>query len=144
VEVTPVVVNGMMFVTSANDVWSLNAQTGRVVWHHGRPITKGLIADASQHHNRGVSVWGSSIYMETDNAHLLCLDARFGNLLWDVAYTDGNPNYGATSAPLVVNGKVLVGTSGGDDGVRGFVSAYDAESGKLVRKFWTISAPGER
>ncbi|HEY2351873.1 MAG TPA: PQQ-dependent dehydrogenase, methanol/ethanol family [Candidatus Acidoferrum sp.] len=142
-EVTPVVVNGMMFVTSANDVWALDAQTGRVVWHHGKPITEGLIDDASQHHNRGVGVWGSSIYMETDNAHLLCLDARSGHLRWDVAYTDGNRNYGATSAPLVVNGKVLVGTSGGDDGVRGFISAFDAETGKRVWRFWTIPAPGE-
>jgi alcohol dehydrogenase (cytochrome c) len=142
-EVTPVVVNGMMFVTSANDAWALDAQTGRIVWHHGRPITEGLIDDASQHHNRGVAVRGSSIFMETDNAHLLCLDAHSGHLRWDVAYTDGNRNYGATSAPLVVNGKVLVGTSGGDDGVRGFISAYDAETGKLVWKFWTIPAPGE-
>ena len=142
-EVTPVVVDGMMFVTSANDAWALDAQTGRIVWHHARPITEGLIDDASQHHNRGVGVWGSSIFMETDNAHLLCLDARSGHLRWDVAYTDGNRNYGATSAPLVVNGKVLVGTSGGDDGVRGFISAYDAETGKLAWKFWTIPAPGE-
>jgi alcohol dehydrogenase (cytochrome c) len=142
-EVTPVVVNGMMFVTSANDAWALDAQTGRIVWHHGRPITEGLIDDASQHHNRGVAVRGSSIFMETDNAHLLCLDAHSGHLRWDVTYTDGNRNYGATSAPLVVNGKVLVGTSGGDDGVRGFISAYDAETGKLVWKFWTIPAPGE-
>lgn len=142
-EVTPVVVDGMMFVTSANDAWALDAQTGRIVWHYARPITEGLIDDASQHHNRGVGVWGSSIFMETDNAHLLCLDARSAHLRWDVAYTDGNRNYGATSAPLVVNGKVLVGTSGGDDGVRGFISAYDAETGKLVWKFWTIPAPGE-
>jgi alcohol dehydrogenase (cytochrome c) len=142
-EVTPVVVDGMMFVTSANDAWALDAQTGRIVWHHARPITEGLIDDASQHHNRGVGVWGSSIFMETDDAHLLCLDARSGHLRWDVAYTDGNRNYGATSAPLVVKGKVLVGTSGGDDGVRGFISAYDAETGKLAWKFWTIPAPGE-
>jgi alcohol dehydrogenase (cytochrome c) len=142
-EVTPVVVDGLMFVTSANDAWALDAQTGRIVWHHARPITEGLIDDASQHHNRGVGVWGSSIFMETDDAHLLCLDARSGHLRWDVAYTDGNRNYGATSAPLVVKGKVLVGTSGGDDGVRGFISAYDAETGKLAWKFWTIPAPGE-
>jgi alcohol dehydrogenase (cytochrome c) len=81
--------------------------------------------------------------METDNAHLLCLDARSGHLLWDVAYTDGNKNYGATSAPLVVKDKVLVGTSGGDDGVRGFVAAYDAETGKEAWRFWTIPGPGE-
>jgi alcohol dehydrogenase (cytochrome c) len=142
-EVTPVVADGVMFVTSANDAYALDAQTGQILWHYARPITEGLIDDASQHHNRGVGIWHSRIYMETDNAHLLCLDARSGHLLWDVAYTDGNPNYGATSAPLVVKDKVLVGTSGGDDGVRGFVAAYDAETGKEAWRFWTIPAPGE-
>ena len=142
-EVTPVVYEGMMFATSANDAYALDAQTGRVVWHYARPITEGLIDDASEHHNRGVALWHARVYMETDNAHLLCLDARSGNLLWDVAYTDGNKNYGATSAPLLVKDKVLVGTSGGDDGVRGFISAFDAESGKLVWRFWTIPGPGE-
>ena len=142
-EVTPVVVDGMMLVTAANDAYALDAQTGRVLWHYSRPATEGLIDDASQHHNRGVGVWGSSVFMETDNAHLLCLDARSGHLRWDVAYTDGSKNYGATSAPLVVNGKVLVGTSGGDDGVRGFVAAYDANTGKQLWRFWTIPAPGE-
>jgi alcohol dehydrogenase (cytochrome c) len=81
--------------------------------------------------------------MNTDNAHLLCLDIRSGHLVWDVPYADWNKNYGATSAPLAVNGKILVGTSGGDDGVRGFVAAYDAESGNLAWRFWTIPAPGE-
>jgi alcohol dehydrogenase (cytochrome c) len=143
-EVTPVVVDGMMFVTSANDAYALDAQTGRVVWHYSRAVTEGLIDDASQHHNRGVGVWHSRIYMETDNAHLLCLDARSGHLIWDVAYTDGNKNYGATSAPLVVKDKILVGTSGGDDGVRGFLAAYDAETGKQAWRFWTIPGPGEK
>jgi len=142
-EVTPVVVNGMMFVTSANDVVALDAQTGRTVWHYARPISQGLIDDASGHISRGVGVWHDRVYRETDNAHLLCLDARSGNLLWDVAYADWNRNYGATSAPLVVKDKVIVGTSAGDDGVRGFVAAYDAESGKLAWRFWTIPGPGE-
>jgi alcohol dehydrogenase (cytochrome c) len=142
-EVTPVVYEGLMFVTSANDAYALDAQTGRIIWHYARAVTQGLIDDASEHHNRGVAIWHSRVYMETDNAHLLCLDARSGNLIWDVAYTDGNKNYGATSAPLLVKDKVIVGTSGGDDGVRGFVSAYDAESGKLAWRFWTIPGPGE-
>jgi alcohol dehydrogenase (cytochrome c) len=142
-EVTPVVVDGIMFVTAANDAFALDAQTGRTLWHYSRPITEGLIDDASQHHNRGLGVWHDRVYMETDNAHLLCLDARSGHLLWDVAYTDGNKNYGATSAPLVVKDKVLVGTSGGDDGVRGFVAAYSAETGKEAWRFWTIPGPGE-
>jgi alcohol dehydrogenase (cytochrome c) len=142
-EVTPVVANGMMFVTAANDAFALDARSGRVVWHHSRPNSEGLIDDASRHITRGVGLWRNRLYMETDNAHLLCLDARSGNLIWDVAYADWNKNYGATSAPLVVKDKVLVGTSGGDDGVRGFVAAYDAWSGKLVWRFWTIPAPGE-
>jgi alcohol dehydrogenase (cytochrome c) len=142
-EVTPVVVDGVMFVTVANDAYALDAQTGRPIWHYSRPITEGLIDDASQHHNRGVGIWRSHIFMETDNAHLLCLDARSGHLLWDIAYTDGNPNYGATSAPLVVKDKVIVGTSGGDDGIRGFVAAFDADSGKEAWRFWTIPGPGE-
>ena len=142
-EVTPVVVAGIMFVTVANDAYALDAQTGQIVWHYARPITEGLIDDASQHHNRGVGVWHARIYMETDNAHLLCLDARSGHLIWDVAYTDGNPNYGATSAPLVVKDRVIVGTSGGDDGVRGFVAAYDAATGKEAWRLWTIPGPGE-
>ena len=142
-EVTPVVVNGLMFVTAANDASAVDARTGRVVWHHSWPISEGLIDDASGHINRGVAVWHDRVYMETDNAHLLCLDVRSGNLIWDVAYANWNKNYGATSAPLVVKDKVLVGTSGGDDGVRGFVSAYDAKTGQLAWRFWTIPGPGE-
>jgi len=142
-ENTPVVVNGIMFVTAANDAIALDARTGREIWHHSRPVSEGLIDDAAQHVNRGIAVWRDRLYMETDNAHLLCLDARSGNQIWDIAYADWNKNYGATSAPLVVKDKVLVGTSGGDDGVRGFVAAYDAVTGKLVWRFWTIPGPGE-
>ena len=142
-ENTPVVVNGMMFVTAANDAFALDASTGRVVWHHTRPTSEGLIDDASRHVTRGVAVWHDRVYMETDNAHLLCLDARSGNQIWDIAYADWNKNYGATSAPLIVKDKVLVGTSGGDDGVRGFVAAFDAMTGKLAWRFWTIPGPGE-
>jgi alcohol dehydrogenase (cytochrome c) len=114
-----------------------------VIWHHSREVTQGLIDDAAGHINRGVAILGTRLYMETDNAHLLCLDARSGNQLWDVAYAPGNRNYGATSAPLIVKDKVLVGTSGGDDGVRGFIVAFDAETGKEVWRFWTIPGPGQ-
>ncbi len=142
-EVTPVVVDGVMFLTAANDAFALDARTGRMIWHHARPISEGLIDDASRHLNRGVGIWRHRIFMETDDAHLLCLDARSGNLIWDVAYAVWSKNYGATSAPLVVKDKVIVGTSGGDDGVRGFVAAYDAQTGKLAWRLWTIPAPGE-
>src|SRR5271165_4294664 len=142
-EVTPVVVNGVMYVTSANDAFALDARTGRALWHHQRPLSAGLLDDAAAHKNRGVGVWRNFVYMETDDAHLLCLDARSGRLLWDVMYADKTKQYGATSAPLVVKDEVIVGTSGGDSGVRGFVAAYDAVTGKMKWHFWTIPAPGE-
>jgi alcohol dehydrogenase (cytochrome c) len=143
-EVTPVVVARVMFVTRSNDAYALDARTGKLLWHHEHPLSAGLIDDAAGHINRGVAVLGTRLYMETDNAHLLCLDARTGKLVWDVAYATGNKNYGATSAPLIVKDKVLVGTSGGDDGVRGFVAAFDTQTGKEVWRFWTIPGPGEK
>ena len=142
-EVTPIVVNGVMFITDSNDTYALDAQTGQLLWHHVRAITSGLVDDASAHINRGVAVLGTRVYMETDNAHLLCLDARSGDLIWDRAFTTGNKNYGATTAPIIVKNLVLVGESGGDDGVRGFLAAYNAQTGKQVWRFWTIPAPGE-
>src|SRR5690349_7687902 len=95
-EVTPVVVHGVMYLTSGNDAFALDARTGRVLWHHQRALTEGLIDDASAHHSRGVGVWHTRVFMETDNAHLLCLDARSGSLIWEVAYADTRKNYGAT------------------------------------------------
>ncbi len=142
-EATPVVVDGIMYFTGSNDTFALNAETGQVLWHYARPVSKGLIDDASGHINRGVAISGKRVYMETDNAHLLCLDSRSGSLLWDVAYADWNKNYGATGAPLILKDKVLVATSGGDDGVRGFIAAFDKETGKLAWRLWTIPAPGE-
>jgi alcohol dehydrogenase (cytochrome c) len=142
-EATPVVVNGIMYFTGSNDAFALNAQTGEVLWHYARPVSRGLIDDASGHINRGVAILGTRLYMETDNAHLLCLDSRSGNLIWDIAYADWNKNYGATGAPLILKDKVLVATSGGDDGVRGFLAAYDAATGKLAWRLWTIPGPGE-
>ncbi|HEV2698922.1 MAG TPA: PQQ-dependent dehydrogenase, methanol/ethanol family [Terriglobales bacterium] len=142
-EVTPLVVHGIMYVTSANDVFALDARTGRILWHYSRPVSPGLLDDAAAHKNRGVALWRDSVYMETDDAHLLCLDARSGNLRWDVEYAEKAKHYGATSAPLVVKDLVIVGTSGGDSGVRGFVAAYDAASGKMKWRFWTIPGPGE-
>ena len=142
-EVTPVVVNGMMYVTSANDVFALDARTGRVVWHYQRPISTGLLDDAASHHSRGVGVWRNLVYTQTDDAHLLCLDARSGNLVWDIQYADKTKHYGSTGAPLIVKDEVIIGTSGGDSGVRGFLAAYDALTGNLKWRFWTIPAPGE-
>lgn len=142
-EVTPVVVHGVMYITSANHVFALDARTGRALWHYQRPDSPGLLDDAAAHKSRGVAVWHDFVYAETDDAHLLCLDARSGGLRWQVEYAEKSKQYGATSAPLVVKDLVIVGSSGGDSGVRGFIAAYDAATGKERWRFWTIPAPGE-
>lgn len=142
-ENTPVVVRGVMYVTAANDVIALDARTGRQLWRYHRPVSSGLLDDAASHKNRGVGIWQNSVFIQTDDAHLLALDARSGGLLWDVQYADKKKHYGSTGAPLVVKNEVIVGTSGGDSGVRGFIEAFDAATGKKKWHRWTIPAPGE-
>ena len=142
-EVTPVVVDGVMYITNVNACWALDAATGREIWHYQRPRSHGLAGDAAGGINRGVAVLGDRVFMVTDNARLLALHRLTGALLWDIQIADAAENYGATSAPLVVRNLVLSGTSGGDEGIRGFVAAYDAATGKRAWRFWIVPAPGE-
>jgi alcohol dehydrogenase (cytochrome c) len=142
-EGTPVVVNGVMYVTSVNEAYALDAATGREIWHYSRPRSKGLAGDAASGINRGVAVLGGRVFMVSDNAHLFALHRSDGRLLWDVTMADSAQNYGSTSAPLVVDGLVIAGVSGGDEGVRGFLDAYQASTGERAWRFWTIPAPGE-
>jgi PQQ-dependent dehydrogenase (methanol/ethanol family) len=142
-EVTPVVVDGVMYVTTANRAYALDARSGRQIWRYQRPLTKGLVGDAAGGINRGVAVLGDKVFMATDHAHLIALHRLTGKLLWDVEMADYREHYGATAAPLVVNDLVISGISGGDEGVRGFLAAYKASTGERVWRFWTIPAPGE-
>jgi alcohol dehydrogenase (cytochrome c) len=142
-EVTPVVVNGVMYVTSVNEAYALDARSGRVIWHFERPRTKGLVGDAAGGINRGVAILGDRVFMVTDNAHLIALHRLTGSLIWEVEIADSKQNYGATSAPLVVHDLVVSGTSGGDEGARGLVAAYKASTGERVWRFFTVPAPGE-
>jgi PQQ-dependent dehydrogenase (methanol/ethanol family) len=142
-EVTPVVVDGVMYVTTANRAYALDARSGRQIWRYQRPLTKGLVGDAASGINRGVAVLGDKVFMVTDHAHLIALHRLTGRLLWDVEMADYREHYGATAAPLVVNDLVISGISGGDEGARGFLAAYKASTGERVWRFWTIPAPGE-
>jgi alcohol dehydrogenase (cytochrome c) len=140
---TPIVVEGIMYVTSANECYALDAGNGRQLWHYQRSRTKGLIGNAAGGINRGVAISGERLFMVTDNAHLISLNRFTGKLLWETVMADWHQNYNATSAPLVVGDLVIPGTSGGDEGVRGFLAAYDAATGKEVWRFWTVPKPGE-
>ncbi len=142
-EVTPVVFNGLMYVTTGNEVYALDARNGRQIWHYARPLTKGVIGDAASDINRGVAVLGNRVFLATDNAHLIALHRITGQLLWDTEMADFRKGYGTTSAPLVVEDMVISGTSGGDEGARGFVAAFDAATGQRRWQFWTMPAPGE-
>jgi alcohol dehydrogenase (cytochrome c) len=142
-QVTPVVVNGVMYVTSANECYALDAGAGRQIWHYQRPRTKGLVGNAAGGVNRGVAVAGDRLFMVTDHAHVISLNRLTGALLWETEMADWRQNYNATGAPLVVGNLVVTGTSGGDEGVRGFVAAFDQVTGKEVWRFWTVPRPGE-
>lgn len=142
-QTTPVVVNGMMYVTTANQCYALDAGSGRVIWHFQRPRTKGLVGNAAGGINRGVAIDGDRVFMETDNAHLLALNRFTGALLWDIELADASRNYSATAAPLAVDGLIIAGTAGGDGGARGFLAAYDPATGKERWRFWTTPLAGE-
>ncbi len=144
-EDTPQVVDGVMYVTASNECYALDARTGREIWHYMRPRTKDLVptGDAISGINRGVAVLGDRVFLDTDNAHLIALNRYTGVLVWDSEIVDYKLNYGTTQAPLAVNDLVITGVSGGDEGVRGVVSAFKASTGELVWRWWTSPLPGE-
>jgi alcohol dehydrogenase (cytochrome c) len=143
IENTPVVVDGIMYVSSANECWALDAGSGRQIWHYQRARTKGISGNAGLGFNRGVAWAGDRIFQLTDNAHLLALNRFNGELLWETEMADWHLNYNGTSAPLVVGNLVISGTAGGDEGARGFLAAYDVATGKEAWRVWTVPQAGE-
>ena len=142
-ETTPVVVDGVMYVTFANEVHALDALHGRKIWSYSQPRTPEILGAAARAANRGVAVLAERVFMVTDHAHLVALDRVTGRKLWDVEMADYRENYNATMAPLVVKDTVISGISGGDQGVRGFLAAYDPATGQRRWRFWTVPLPGE-
>ena len=143
IEGTPVVIAGVMYVTSVNQVYALDATTGREIWRYTQPRTEGLVGDPAIGLNRGVAVRGDMLFTVTDHAHVIALDRFTGELVWDAEMADYRDHYGAVAAPLVVNDLVIAGISAGDTGLRGFLDAYDASTGERAWRFWTIPAPEE-
>ena len=142
-EGTPIVVEGIMYVTTANQCYALDAGTGRQIWHFQRSRSQGLTGNATGGINRGAAVAGDRVFMDTDNAHLIALDRFNGKLLWETTLGDPKENYSGTGAPLAVGNLIISGIAGGDSGARGFVTAMDQATGKEVWRFWTAPRPGE-
>ena len=140
---TPLVVDGIMYVTQRpNDVVALDARTGRVFWTYQYPTPPDHRACCGSN-NRGVAILDNRLFMATLDAHVVALDATTGAELWDVELADKELAYSFTLAPLAIKDKVIVGTAGGDRGIRGFISALDAATGEEVWRFYTIPGPGE-
>jgi alcohol dehydrogenase (cytochrome c) len=143
VETTPLVIEGVMYLSTANEVWALDAGSGRELWHYQQPRTKGLTGNAASGINRGVAASGDRLFMLTDHAHIIALNRFTGERIWDTAMADWKENYNSTSAPLVVGSLVIAGSAGGDEGVRGYVAAFESATGKGVWRIWTVPNPGE-
>jgi alcohol dehydrogenase (cytochrome c) len=142
-EATSIVVDGVLYTVQApNDVVALDAVTGRIFWTYSYAPAANTRTCCGRV-NRGVAVLGDTLFMGTIDAHLVALDARTGQLLWNTKVADSAERYSITHAPLVIKDKVIVGTAGGDMGIRGLIAAFDVKTGKEAWRFYTIPGPGE-
>ena len=142
-ETTPIAVDGVLYVTEPPDtVAAVDARTGRSLWRVVRPVPPD-IQPCCGRVNRGVAMLNNTVYVGTLDAHLIALNARNGSVEWDTSVADYKAGYSLTMAPLAIDGKIIVGIAGGEYGIRGFINAYDAQTGKQLWRFWTVPGPGE-
>jgi alcohol dehydrogenase (cytochrome c) len=145
-ESTSLEVDGVLYGTGSDDrAFALDARTGRPIWQYQRALPAD-IRPCCGRVNRGLAILGDKVFLGTLDAHLIAIDTKTGNVLWDVNIVGGNDynkGYSITLAPLVIKNLVLIGVSGGEYGIRGFVDAYDAASGERKWRFYTVPAPGE-
>ena len=143
VETTPIVVDGIMYVTRPpSDVMAIDAETGRALWTFEYEL-KTRVYTCCGEVNRGLAILGTTLFVNTLDAQLIALDARSGRKMWQTEIADPKLNYTATGAPLAIKDRVIVGIAGAEGGIRGFLDAYDAKTGKRLWRFWTVPAPGE-
>jgi alcohol dehydrogenase (cytochrome c)/quinohemoprotein ethanol dehydrogenase len=142
-EATPIVVDGVMYFTSAwSKVFALNAATGDLIWSYDPKVPGDWAVNACcDVVNRGVAAWNGKVFVGTLDGRLVALDAANGHRVWETLTVDRSFRYTITGAPRVAKGKVIIGNGGGEFGVRGYVTAYDSETGKLVWRFYTV--PGD-
>ena len=144
-EVTPLVVDGVMYtIQSPNDIIALDAATGKTIWtylHKPAPGTKNPCCGSL---TRGLAILGDKLFLGSLDAHIIAINAKTGKEVWNTEVADYKQAYSITHAPLVVKDKVIVGVAGGELGIRGFIAAYDVNTGKQAWKFNTVPGPGEK
>jgi alcohol dehydrogenase (cytochrome c) len=143
-EGTPVVADGILYMTGWNEIFALDATTGRQLWTYSQPHTEGLLSEAGTGANRGAAIAGDRVLMVTDHAHLLAFNRFTGQKLWDVEVAPYTEGYSATVAPLVIGDLVIQGTAGGEEGVRGLLDAYRVSDGSRAWRFYTVPKRGEK
>jgi alcohol dehydrogenase (cytochrome c) len=143
VETTPLVVDGVMYLTqSPSNVFALDASTGSQFWTYEHTLPEKLSLCCGRQ-NRGVAILGETLFLGTLDAKLIALDAKTGAVQWETQSADAATGYSKTAAPLVIGDKVISGIAGGEYGIRGFLDAYDAKTGELAWRFYTIPGEGE-
>ena len=144
IETSPIVVDGVMYITEPpSTVTALDVHTGRSLWTFTPTVPRDVKALGFPPVNRGVAVLGDSVFVGTLDAHFIALDAKSGAVRWNVVVADNKPGYSITSAPLALDGKLIIGVAGAEAGIRGFIDAYEPESGRRVWRTYTVPNPGE-
>jgi len=142
-EVSPIVIDGILYLTGPNSAAALDGRSGRVLWNWKRPIPSDYHSIGFGHTNRGAAVLDDKLFVATLDGYLVALDLKSGAERWSSKVLDYKVGYSMTMAPLAIGRQVVVGVSGGEAGIRGFIDAYDAKTGKQAWRFWTIPGPGE-
>jgi len=136
-EASPIVYEGVMYITNSNEIFAVDARNGRKIWHYRNAQAKGARV------NRGSAIYGDRMFLVTTDAHLVALHRSTGAVLWEKEYASANDGYSSSMAPLAIQDAILVGVAGGGSGQRGFVAAMHPVTGKEIWRFWTVPAKGE-
>ncbi len=143
-QATPIVVDGIMYMTGWNELYAIDATTGSPIWSYREPHTAGILGEAGRGSNRGVAISGDRVFFITDNAHLMAFDRKTGAKVWSVELGSIRDSVMASSAPLIVGGLIMVGVGGGEEGIRGFIDAYKISNGEHAWRFYTIPKRGDK
>lgn len=143
-ESAPVVVDGIMYVTTPpSTVTALDIRTGIKIWSWSPVLPKVVYTIGQYSTNRGVAILGKTVYVGTVDAHLVALDSKTGAVRWETKVADNSAGYAIVSAPMAIDGKIIIGVGGSEAGVRGFLDAYNSETGERLWRLWTMPAPGQ-